>query len=303
MTSWVDPGPWATVLAASERIDFKIDEVLPEDTRFDFGVAFLPDALTGVSGLSCLNGDEQRLVGHLRAHGYLGMFGVIEEMILPFLLGQTRVEPLDETRALLRFASEEAKHIELFRRFSAAFGQQFAHRARLVGPADAFARAVLAHSELSVALAVLQIEWMTQRHWLECVRGDESLEPSFKRLLRFHWMEEAQHARLDALLVQKLASRLSAEERAEGVEGYLSIVRLVDGALSAQVELDLVSLEEALERELDEGERAQFRSVQLASMRKTYLLDGMTHPKFLASITDVAPFGPELVQSAALALQ
>jgi hypothetical protein len=291
------------VLAASERVDFRLDEVLPEETRFDFRLAFLPDAMTGANSLSFLNDDERRLAGHLRAHGYLGLFGVIEEMILPFVLGQTKAEALDEARALLRFASEEAKHIELFRRFSSAFARQFGHPARLVGPADAFARAVLAHSELAVALAILQIEWMTQRHWLECVRGDESLEPSFKRLLRFHWMEEAQHARLDALLVQKLAASLSVQERAEGVEGYLSIVKLMDGALAAQVELDLGCLEEAIERPLTEEERGDFRRIELASMRKTFLLDGMTHPEFIRSLTDVAPGASELVRYTGLTLR
>jgi hypothetical protein len=303
LTSWVEPGSWAKVLAASERVDFRLDDVLPEETRFDFRLPFLPDAMTGASSLAFLNDHERRLVGHLRAHGYLGLFGVIEEMILPFVLGQTKVEALDEARALLRFASEEAKHIELFRRFSAAFARQFRHPARLVGPADAFARAVLAHSELAVALAVLQIEWMTQRHWLECVRGDESLEPSFKRLLRFHWMEEAQHARLDAMLVQKLAGSLSVQERAEGVEGYVSIVRLMDGALAAQVELDLACLEEAIERPLTEVERGDFRRVELASMRKTFLLDGMTHPEFIRSLTEVAPGASELVRYAGLTLR
>ena len=298
MGSWVEPRAWAKVLAASERVDFRLDEVLPEETRFDFSRPFLPDAMTGASSLPFLNQEERRLVGHLRAHGYLGMFGVIEEMILPFVLGQTRVEALDQARSLLRFASEEAKHIELFRRFSAAFARQFEHRTRLVGPADAFAQAVLAHSELAVALSILQIEWMTQRHWLECVRGDESLEPSFKRLLRFHWMEEAQHARLDALLVKKLASGLSVQERTDGVVGYLSIVRLMDGALASQVELDLVSLEEALGRAFAAEERDQFRLVQLASMRKTFLLDGMTHPEFVESLTEVSAGAAELLQRA-----
>jgi hypothetical protein len=44
--------------------------------------------------------------------------------------------------------------------------------------------------------------------------GDESLEPSFKRLLRFHWMEEPQHARLDGLLVW---SSISSRSRRRSV--------------------------------------------------------------------------------------
>ncbi len=44
----------------------------------------------------------------------------------------------------------------------------------------------------------------------------------FKSLLRHHWMEEAQHAKLDTLIVEAIAARLTPAEIVGGVEGYLA---------------------------------------------------------------------------------
>ena len=58
------------------------------------------------------------------------IFGIVEEFILPFLLDHARPHLLGDdwrVRAILNFASEEAKHIHLFKRFHAGV------RARLPG--------------------------------------------------------------------------------------------------------------------------------------------------------------------------
>lgn len=285
---------WTRLLDVSKRVDWRIDDVLREDASFDFTRPFLPDALTRAGDALMLAAGERRALGHVRAHAYLGLFGVVEEMILPFVVGHvqgTEASSLAPVRALLQFASEEAKHIELFRRFRATFERGFGHRCELVGPADAFARSVLAHPPLSVALAILHIEWMTQRHWLESVRGDESLEPSFKSLLRHHWMEEAQHARLDALVALDLARALAPDEVDRAVDGYVDIVGLLDGALVAQVELDLESLARAIGRALGPSEAQSLRALQRASMRETFIVSGATHPQFLATVRAISNEG------------
>lgn len=296
MPASVDANAWKRVLRAAERVDWRLDDVLVEDARFDFSRPFLPDALSGASELVFLDERERLILGHVRARGYLGLFGVVEELILPFVLAQARASSLAElgaVRALLCFAAEEAKHIELFRRFARVFARGFEHPAELVAPADAFARAVLAHSELGVALSILHIEWMTQEHWLSCVRSDTSLEPAFKRLLHHHWMEEAQHARLDALLVSDLAARATSREREQAVDDYLRIVTLLDGALREQLDLDRHSFEGAIGRALSPPELSSFHERQLRSHRETFLLAGMQHPRFLDSAREVHPDAPE----------
>jgi len=287
---------WTGLLDVSKRIDWRIEEVLADDASFDFGRPFLPNALTRVNEATMLDVNERRTLGHIRAHGYLGLFGVVEEMILPFVVGlvkDTRTTSLAPVRALLQFASEEAKHIELFRRFRAVFERGFGQPCGLVGPADEFARAVLAHPPLSVALAILHIEWMTQRHWVESARGDESLDPSFKSLLRHHWMEEAQHARLDELVALGIARTLAPNELDEGIEGYLAIVRLLEGALAAQVDLDLESLARATGRTLPPEDAAALRALQRRSMSDTFISAGTTHPQFLATLNAISPEAPK----------
>jgi hypothetical protein len=71
---------------------------------------------------------------------------------------------------LLQFAGEEAKHIHLFKRFREEFELGFGSSCSVIGPPEAVAQAVLAHDPLSVALTILHIEWMTQRHYIESVR-------------------------------------------------------------------------------------------------------------------------------------
>jgi hypothetical protein len=59
---------------------------------------------------------------------------------------------------------------------------------------------------LAIVLAILQIEWITQSHYLDSVKDDHDLDLQFKSLLTHHWVEEAQHAKLDTLMVEALAA-------------------------------------------------------------------------------------------------
>lgn len=103
---------------------------------------------------------ERLILGHIRAHRYLGLFGVVEEMILPLVIAHaSSLGEVYAAAALHGFASEEAQHLAPFRRFSKVFARGFEHEVELVGPADAVARAVLGHSEPGVSLAILHIEW------------------------------------------------------------------------------------------------------------------------------------------------
>ena len=130
---------------------------------------------------------------------------------------------------------------------------------------------------------------MTQRHYLESVKDDAAIDPRFKSLLRHHWMEEAQHAKLDTLMVEALAETRTVEGREAGIEAYLSIGRIIDAGLAQQVEFDLAALERKIGRTLGPSERESFREVQLQANRWTYLGSGMTHPDFLESVARVLP--------------
>ena len=182
-------------------------------------------------------------------------------------------------RALLGFAAEEAKHIHLFRRFREEFERGFGTPCEVIGPPEAVAEAVLSHQPLAVALAILQIEWMTQRHWTDSVQDDQDLDPQFKSLLKHHWMEESQHAKLDTLMVESLSSTMDGPTIDGAVDEYLEIGAMIDGALAQQVEFDIENLARATGRKLSTSEREAFVATQLQGQRWTYLGSGMMHPQ------------------------
>jgi len=236
--------------------------------------------------------DEKRVLNQIRGHDYLYTFGLVEEFILPFVLDHARPHLSGNdarVRALLGFASEEAKHIDLFKRFRADFLARFGSDCEVIGPPEAIAQAVLARHPLGVALTILHIEWMTQRHYIDSVKDDGDLDPQFKSLLKHHWMEEAQHAKLDTLMVQALSEGCTEEEIDRGIAEYLEIGGMLDQGLQQQVKFDLDSFERATGRVLTAGERERFLEVQGQAVRWTYLGSGMTHKNFLASVNMLRP--------------
>jgi hypothetical protein len=291
-----------SALAAAEGVRWRVEDVIGEDKRLDFTKPFLPESLARVEPLSFLTPDEKRTLNQIRANAYLGIFHLVEEFILPFVLDHARpqLQPDDyRTRALLQFAGEEAKHIQLFKLFAEDFKRGFGTAAAVIGPPEEIGKAVLAHDPLAVALAILHIEWMTQRHYVDSVRDDQELDPQFKSLLKHHWMEEAQHAKLDTLMVEALAEGRSLREIDAAVEEYLDIGGFIDAGLKQQVELDLDAFTRATGRELNDEEKDLFRRTQLQANRWTYLGSAMTHKRVLETLSSLNPAARKRVEEVA----
>lgn len=280
------------VLVASQRANWRLDDVMPEGAAFDFARPFLPEALAHTYIAAGLDANGKRILNQLRGHEYLAMFGLVEEFILPFVLDHVR--PLlnsddARVRALLQFAGEEAKHIHLFRRFRTAFEHGFGQECAVIGPAETIGAWILAHDPLAVALLVLQIEWMTQAHYLDSVRDDGGLEPLFKSLLRHHWMEEAQHARLDAMMVDALGEGRTEAEIDTAFDGYCAIIAFLDEGLRAQTEMTIDALERRTGHPLPSDTRKALAEQQHQAARWTFIGSGMAHRSFRASLSHLSP--------------
>jgi hypothetical protein len=283
---------YESVLATAQRVNWKIDDIIGDDKRLDFAKPFMPESLAGVRKLDFLSTDEQRTLNQIRGLGYLVMFGLVEEFILPFVLDHARPRLAGDdyrTRALIQFASEEAKHIQLFKRFREEFDAGFGHRCEVIGPPEAVAAEVLAHSPLAVALLTLHIEWFVQQHYLESIKDDQDLDPQFKSLLKHHWVEEAQHTKLDTLMVEEVAAVTAPEDIRKAVDEYLEIGAFIDGGMQQQTQLDLDSFERATGRRLTAEERERFSEAQLKALRWTFLGSGITHSNFLATVEKLGP--------------
>lgn len=289
-------------LRASERISWRVEDLIGDGKQLDFRRPFLPESLAGTAALGFLSDEERLILNQIRGHGYLYMFGMVEEFILPFVLDHARpMLGMDDyrTRALLEFAAEEAKHIQLFRRFREAFAAGFGFPCEMIGPPEAVAKAVLSHQPLAIALTILQIEWMTQRHYLESVREDPGIDLQFKSLLQHHWMEEAGHAKLDTLMVGALADGLDQAAIGRAVDEYLAIIGMLDVGLTQQVAFDLAAFSRASGRKLACEQRTAFVEAQQKAIRWTFLGSGMTHRNFLATVESLSPAARQRIERVA----
>ena len=279
-------------LGASERATWRIGDFIGGHRRLDFTKPFLPETFARVEPLTFLTQAEQRVLNQIRAHGYLCTFSMVEEIIVPFVVDQLRGIIHDDdvtTRALLSFASEEARHIQLFNAFRAAFRDGFTTPCATIGHAANMADAVLGHHPLAVALLILQTEWMTQAHYVESVKDVRELDPAFKKMLKHHWQEEARHAKMDTLIIDALLRQCDEDGLREGLEDYFAIIGFLDDGLMQQVQLDCVSFQSATGRTLSTAERRTFVANQSQAVRYTYLGSGLRHPNFQAVVKGISP--------------
>ena len=280
---------YEATLSSSLRAQWQLDDVLREDQELDFSRNFMPESLARTGAISSLNAFEQKVLNQISAHQYLTIFGVVEEFILPFLLDHARPHLLNDdwrVRAILNFASEEAKHIHLFKRYHAAFVRGFPVECEMIGPSEAIGAEVLRHDPLAVGLVILMIEWMTQQHYLGSIKDDGDIDPLFKSLMRNHWVEEAQHAKLDTLIVDALAEGRNEEEIDAAIDEFFEIGGFLDNGLKAQAAYNLDALEKVIGRKLET--RADIEEQQHQAARWTYIGSGMVHERFKATLLNIS---------------
>ena len=283
---------YQSALAASERIGWKVEDLIGGEKQLDFSKPFMPESLAQVKQLSFLTPDEQLTLNQIRGHEYLAMFGLVEEFILPYVVDHARPQLSGDdyrVRALLQFAGEEAKHIHLFKRFRQEFENGFGSNCDFIGPAEDVSRFVLSHSPLGIGIAILHIEWITLRHYIEGVRDNQDLDPQFTSLLKNHWLEESQHTKLDTLIVESVAQGATPQEIDQAFKEYGEIGAFLDQGIQQQAEFDVESFVRATGRKLSKSEREKVSDAVLKGMRWTYLGTGMTHPNFLATVEQIKP--------------
>jgi hypothetical protein len=283
---------YKSCLERAERINWRVDELIGPDKRLDFSRPFMPEALARTDELSFLSADERLKLNQIRGHTYLSIFGLVEEFILPFLLDHARPGVSGESyrsRALLEFAAEEAKHIHLFRTFAEHFAAGFATRCEVIGPPEAIGAHVLSHRPLAVALLILQIEWMSQKHFTESMHDAAGIDARFKDLLLHHWMEEQQHAQMDTLLVYELSANLSAAEIDAAFEDYKALGAFLDDGLKQQTAFELDALQRSCGRTLRPEDAERFMAQQHQASRWTYIGSGLMHPNFVETVRRLKP--------------
>jgi len=296
---------YASCVRGSEKVSWRLDDVMPADTNLDFSRPFLPEALAGATRVPGLDPQERKTLNQISGNAYLNLFQFVEEYILAAAVQQTHAELFGDheaVRALLRFAEEEAKHQQLFWRYREAFDRGVGKPCEVLGSATEVARVILSKGPLAVTMVTCHLELMTLQHYTECVRDDTGVDPLFSRLLKFHWLEESQHAKIDALELDKLASRATPSQIDAAFDDYLGICGAFDELLAKQADLDVASLATLTGRTFSDAEAKEIRASQHASYRKTFLWYGMTNGTFQQYLAKLSTHGAKRVAERAATL-
>jgi len=265
---------------------------------------FLPEALAGLAPVRALDDIDRRRLNQIRACSYLHLFDVFEASVSAVARERARLdaEARDALAPLLRLDCFD--HHDLFFAFETAFSEAFPVRPRLVpAPAD-FARTLTLAVPHALLVLALHFKLVTQQHYLACVRGGESLEPSFVRLLKEHWCIECDKSGAcgAALAIQHGLARALPGRIPAALRDYRLLVFSCDDVLRRQAELDVATFEEARGRPLASSVRSGIVVAQVAAHRKTFLTVGIVNAAFVYAMRTLGPTAPSLLAGVVSAL-
>ena len=288
------PNGYDKCIAASKRVRWDIDADVMRSRDFDYGLRFLPDGLSRVDRLEFLDADARRFLTQVQGRTYANTFGLVERFIGAKILEVSRDHALGDQvalEALVRFSDEELKHQELFRRIDAQLAAGMPAGYRFLAEPNAVARVVLSKSTWAVLALTCHIEIFTQVHYRESIASTNAIDPLFKDVFRYHWLEEAQHAVLDELEWERENARLSPAERSRAVVDLIELVAAVDGILQGQAVADVDYFVANAGQVFSAEEVARLRAETLAAYRWQYIVSGVQHPRFAERLSGMISEG------------
>lgn len=283
---------YGKVIELSERVAWKVTDVVPAHASLNFRQPFMPSAMFTGAKLDFLTAEQKLRLNQLFGNSYGYLFYFVEAYIITMTMDHARAELYgndDNLRALLRFAEEEVKHQQLFMRFGQMFELQFGSKVDLVDSPQAVAEVILSKSPMAVLLVTLHLELITQAHYVDSMRDNQDIEPLFRSLFKHHWLEESQHAKIDALELLKLRQEADEEQVNTAVRDYFDICTAFAGLLAAQAKLDVGNLERSLAHTFTEEQRAAIEESCRKSYHRAFLWYGVTNTLMLEFLAEHFP--------------
>jgi hypothetical protein len=282
---------YARVLLASPASPWEIERHVFRGRALNFSRKFLPDGLTLLDRLDFLEPQEARLLSQLQGRTYAATFGLVERVIGATALLQAQGHVHGDQCAvetLVRFANDELKHQELFRRLERMMHAGMPAGYAVVAAPDEFARAVLGRSAWSLLALACHIELLAQAHYEQAFAPRYDLCPLYQDVFKFHSRDERQHVLLDELEWAAEHTHLSADERDEAVVDFIALLTTFSNMLLAQSQADTRWFLQAVDRRFTPLESRQVASTMLAACRWQFIVSGMQHVHFrrlLSSMT------------------
>ena len=134
------------------------------------------------------------------------------------------------------------------------------------------------------------------------MKDDQSIDPFFVSLLKNHWIEEAQHARVDALELEKQVALAPSAALEHGVDEYFEIVEDLAATFARQAHMDIESLGVALGRSFSVDERETIERSQRLAYEDMFIRCGLVNPTFLDTLRRLDETAPERAEAIAKSL-
>ncbi len=274
-------------IEVSKRVRWDIDRDVIRGRSFDFSKKFLPDSLSGADRFDFLDGGDRKLMSQVQGRTYANMFGFVERFITAKVLELTREHWLGDQvalEALVRFADEELKHQELFRRLEGMMASGMPPGYRFLPDPNAVAAAVLEKSTWAVLGLTLAIELFTQEHYKQSIGPEEDLSVLYKDVFLFHWKEETTHAIMDELEWPQADAKLTDAERDRAVDELIALIADVDGILRLQSDADVTYFLDVCSGSYGSEEVEALKAGVLNAYRWQYIFSGVEHPRHRAAL-------------------
>jgi hypothetical protein len=281
---------FARCIAASKRVRWDIDADIIRGRQFDLAKKFLPDGLTLAGRLGFLPSEARRYFSQVQGRTYANIFGLVERFINAKVLELSRDHWLGDQvalEALVRFSDEELKHQALFRQVEALIADVMPAGYSFGANADGVADVVLSKSSWAVLALTLHIELFTQAHYRESIHPDPELSELAKDIFLFHWKEESQHAVMDELEWRRIDAALTPRQRDQAVGELIELVGAVDRLVQAQAAADGAYFSGTCGLTLDASEVDAVQMTLRDAYRLQYIVSGLRHPYFAATLTSM----------------
>ena len=269
-------------------LEWDIDRDVLRGRKLDFSCRFLPDGLSLLDRLTFLREEERRLLSQLQGRSYAATLCLVERCIGATALRRAEgdlagCEPAAEF--LARFAREERKHQELFRRLEQLMSDAMPAGYVMATDPDEAAAAVLGRSAWSRLALACQVELLARAHYEQTFEPREDLCPLYKDVFQFRWRDECRHAVLDELEWAAEHAKLSAIGREHAVSDFIALLTTVGDVLQAQSQADTRYYLRIAGRRFTPLEARHLASTMLAAYRWQFLVSGMQHVHFRRLLT------------------
>lgn len=284
-----DTARYARCIEASQRVRWDIEADVIQGRRFDFDQRFLPEGLARTGWMDFLSAGEQRLVNQVQGRTYARLCGLLEGFIAAGMLEIGRDDAFGEAAvqgARVAFADDGVRHQALFRRIDELAAEGLPPGYRFVPEPDALAGAAPASAWAALALAC-HVEFSTQAHQRQCLDPDGGVSALYRDVFCFHGLEATQRAVLAELEWRRVDARLGVAQRDDAVEGFIGLVRAVDGVLRTQAGADADYFLRSNLRRLRASDQATLKSELLAAYRWQFILSGAQEPRFVQALSSL----------------